>query len=412
VRSWVGAPIVFQNQVIGFLSLDSLTSGFYRQEHANRLALFARQAAISIENARLFTETQKRARKEHLLFLATRDFSARLGEEAVLNAVVQHMADALDLAGCAISRYDPVNDIVETLVDYSESGAFPNDKPGTSYALNDYPLTRAVINSRQPVSIHIDDTSTDPGELALLESYGNDSLLLLPLVIGQGQQVFGIVELYGKAGAFPFTEEELELAQSLIAQAATAIENSRLYAEVQRLAVMDELTGLYNRRGFLKIGQREWNRSIRLGSPLTLLFLDIDKFKQFNDRYSYAVGDQVLRLLANCLQENMRNMDVAGRYGGEEFLVLLPETGLYSAKQVAERLRNAAENIRLDTGLDEANITISVGVCQKTADLADLDALIDRAGQALHQAKKGGRNRVIISHARSSNQRENIHVNM
>jgi diguanylate cyclase (GGDEF)-like protein len=412
VRSWVGAPIVFQNQVIGFLSLDSLTTCFYHQDHADRLALFASQAAVSIENARLFTETQKRARKEHLLYQATRDFTAGLGEQAVFNAMVKHLTHALDLANCAISRYDPAFDILETLEDYSEPGVYPPNYPRIPINLSAYHLTRAVIKSREPFSMHIENSSIDPDTLAFLERNGYDSLLLLPLMIGHAQQVFGIVALCGKAGTLPFTNDEIELAQSLITQAARAIENSRLYAEVQRLAVKDELTGLYNRRGFLSIGQREWDRSIRLGSPLTLLFLDIDEFKKFNDRYSYAVGDQVLRLLADCLKDNMRTIDFAGRYGGEEFVVLLPETGLNSARQVAERLRNNIKNIRLDTGLDQASFTVSIGVCQKTTDLPDLDALIDLGGNALRQAKKEGRNRVIIAQASRSGQREGIHVNV
>ncbi|MFN2235283.1 MAG: diguanylate cyclase, partial [Anaerolineales bacterium] len=221
-----------------------------------------------------------------------------------------------------------------------------------------------------------------------------------------GKQVFGIVELYGKAGYVAFTEEEIELAESLVAQAASAIENARLYSEVQRLAIIDELTGLYNRRGFFEIGEREWARANRLERPLAALFLDIDHFKQFNDTYSYAVGDQVLRLLADCLRDNLRKVDIAGRYGGEEFVVLLPETGMIVAKDVAERLRIAVNSTRVTSDFEDLSITVSVGVCQKTPDLTDLDSLISRAGEALKHAKNLGRNQVIISHSTVTSQRD------
>jgi diguanylate cyclase (GGDEF)-like protein len=407
VHSWVGAPISFQNQVTGFLSLDSLKPDFYNPEHADRLAMFARQAAVSIENARLFTETQQQAHKERLLFMATRDFTARLGEDAVLQAIVRHMTSAFELGGCAISKWNPEKDQVTTLLDYTASTGVLLENPRIAYPLEDYPQTRFVIESQQSLSTHIDDPSIDPNEYALLKEYGHDSLLMLPVIIGQGKQVFGIVELYGKAGYVAFTEEEIELAESLVAQAASAIENAHLYSEVQRLAIIDELTGLYNRRGFFEIGEREWERANRLDRPLAALFLDIDHFKQFNDTYSYAVGDQVLRLLAECLRENLRKVDIAGRYGGEEFVVLLPETGVLVAKDVAERLRIAASSVRVKSDLEELGITISVGVCQKTPDLTDLDALIAHAGQALRHAKNLGRNQVIISHAITNSQRDN-----
>jgi diguanylate cyclase (GGDEF)-like protein len=138
---------------------------------------------------------------------------------------------------------------------------------------------------------------------------------------------------------------------------------------------------------------------LRIGNPLTALFLDIDHFKQFNDTYSYAVGDHVLQRLAGVIRENIRKVDVAGRYGGEEFVVLLPETEQQAAMEVAERLRVAVMDTRVSTDQEEAGFTVSIGICQKTPDLPDLDALVACAGQALHQAKEEGRNRVICAYA-------------
>jgi diguanylate cyclase (GGDEF)-like protein len=224
---------------------------------------------------------------------------------------------------------------------------------------------------------------------------------MLPLAAGQGVQVYGIIELFGKAEA-SFSESDIELVQSLAAQAATAIENARLFAEVQRLATMDELTGLLNRRGFYKQGQLEWERSQRLKHPLAVLFIDIDHFKQFNDAYSYTVGDQVLRLLAGCLRSHVREIDLVGRYGGEEFVLLLPETNLYSGNKVADRVRRSVETLQVSTGHEEVNITVSIGICQKMIGMATLENFIDHAGQALHEAKDRGRNRISIYSGQNS----------
>ncbi len=160
--------------------------------------------------------------------------------------------------------------------------------------------------------------------------------------------------------------------------------------------MVDELTGLYNRRGLFELGKRELERSIRFNHPLVALFLDIDHFKVFNDTYSYAVGDQVLRLFASCLRLHLREFDLVGRYGGEEFVVLLPEADLHAANEVAERVRSSVETLRVQTEQGETSITVSIGVCAKTPQLLDLETLIDRAGQALHLSKQQGRNQVVV----------------
>jgi diguanylate cyclase (GGDEF)-like protein len=286
---------------------------------------------------------------------------------------------------------------VVTLIDYNSSPDIPLDTPGQRYALADYPVTRAVLEDRQPRFLYADDPEIDPAELALMKLYGNRALLILPLVAGREQRVFGIVELFRRADTIPLNKNDLELAQSFAAQAAVAIENARLYTETQRRAIVDELTGLYNRRGLFELGQREFERAIRFKHPLALLFLDIDHFKLVNDQYSYALGDRVLAQFAACVRSHLRDFDLIGRYGGEEFVVLLPEADLASAGEVAERVRRSVETMKIVTDQGEANITVSIGVCLKTADISNLETLIDHGGQAVHEAKKMGRNRVFVT---------------
>ena len=397
LRSWAGAPIILRGQVIGFLSLDKTEPRFYHPGHAESLAAFTSQAAIAIENARIFTEMQRRAEKERLLFAATRDFTDGLDTDAVLHAIVSHMVNGLGVDGCTVSRWDQAKDCVVTLLDYNSSPEYTIDTPGHSYPLAEYPVTRAVIESRQPRFLYVDDPLIDPSEYALMKKFGNKALLMLPLIVGRERQVFGIVELFRRDDTRPYNKSDLELAQSFTAQAAVAIENARLYAETQRLAIVDELTGLYNRRGLFELGPREFERATRFKHPLAALFLDIDHFKLFNDTYSYAVGDKVLRHFANCLRANLREFDLVGRYGGEEFVVLLPEADLPSASEVAERVRRSVEALLVKTDLGETNITVSIGVCMKTPEIPSLQALLDRVGQALHEAKNRGRNRVFVA---------------
>ena len=171
---------------------------------------------------------------------------------------------------------------------------------------------------------------------------------------------------------------------------------------MQRQAIIDELTGLYNYRGLLELGARDVERAIRFNHPLCALFFDIDHFRDFNNRYSHAVGNQVLQAVARTASATTRTVDLVTRFGGEEFVILLPETRLKEASMVAERLRQAVQAQHLSTRWGELGVTISVGVAGLTPNVTELAALIDRANQAEHLAKERGRNRVEIIQTISS----------
>ncbi len=193
-----------------------------------------------------------------------------------------------------------------------------------------------------------------------------------------------------------FNAEEVRLANLFADQAALAIEKARLYAEVQRLATVDDLTGLLNRRGLWEFGRREFERARRFNRALAVIFLDIDHFKQINDTHGHAIGDQVLRNLSDRLRANTREVDVVARYGGEEFVILLPEVEMPVAAQIAERLRSTMSEIPADTGQGPVKISISLGVVQLTSEVQDLASLLDKADQAMFAAKQHGRNRVEV----------------
>jgi diguanylate cyclase (GGDEF)-like protein len=200
-----------------------------------------------------------------------------------------------------------------------------------------------------------------------------------------------------------YTQVDLNVLDMFAAQAAIAIRNARLYKQVEQVSVTDDLTGLFNRRGFFQLGEREFERSLRFARPLAALMFDIDHFKGVNDTYGHPVGDRVLRALADCFRLNKRGIDVEGRYGGEEFVLLLPETLLPGASHIAERIRQAIADLSIPVCRANVNqspvdlrITVSVGVAQMAPDVPNLDALIERADQALYRAKDMGRNRIAL----------------
>jgi diguanylate cyclase (GGDEF)-like protein/PAS domain S-box-containing protein len=193
-----------------------------------------------------------------------------------------------------------------------------------------------------------------------------------------------------------FSQENVSLAMAFADQVSVALENARNYKKAQTQAITDSLTGIYNRRGLFEIGEFEFLRARRINRPFSALMLDIDHFKRVNDRYGHATGDQALRQLAERCISSSRTVDLVGRYGGEEFVVLLPETPLESARIVAERLRQNVTREPIATDSGPLRITVSIGVAE-AIDLDTLNTLIERADSALYDAKEAGRNCVKTS---------------
>ena len=175
----------------------------------------------------------------------------------------------------------------------------------------------------------------------------------------------------------------------------TLLNTRQLVKEVQGLADFDELTGVLTRRRFLRLSQRKLLRSRRFERPLATMILDIDVFKKVNDTYGHAVGDQVLRKVAQRSQKSIREIDLFGRIGGEEFALVLSELDREEAKTVAERLRMAIARHPFHTETGNPSITISLGVANLNQD-ESLEAILKRADVALYLAKRSGRNRVIM----------------
>jgi diguanylate cyclase (GGDEF)-like protein len=222
------------------------------------------------------------------------------------------------------------------------------------------------------------------------------SYLSVPL-LAQGR-VLGVLNLT-RPVANAFTPQEVRLAEAISAQAAMSIANARLYQETLELSFTDPLTQIANRRQlFLRLDQ-ELSRSVRFGDSLTVLLLDLDLFKQINDRHGHTIGDGVLRAVAGVLKRNLRKVDLLARYGGEEFCVLLPRIAKPEALDVAEKLRRAVAAASLPGPAADVplSVTISIGVASLGSDAVDAQGLVEKADAALYEAKRLGRDRVATS---------------
>lgn len=191
-------------------------------------------------------------------------------------------------------------------------------------------------------------------------------------------------------------KEDKEKFHILSQQFLLGIKRALLYQKVQELAIIDSLTGVFSRRYLMQRFNEELERSKKFKYKFSFLMLDIDHFKAYNDRYGHLVGDAILKEVSKNLKENMRQIDLAGRYGGEEFSLILSETNKDGAGLAAERLRQAVENKRIKIYDEDLQVTVSIGIAIFPDDGIDIPALIEKADGALYQAKQSGRNRVCF----------------
>jgi len=262
-------------------------------------------------------------------------------------------------------------------------------------------LLARVLATRR-TEIWLDAAASDDGGQLFPADHAQ---VALPLI--SAQQLVGVLALAARRPA-SFASDTLRFLELYAAGVAVAIHNALMYGDAQHLAVVDTLTGLYNRRGLSEVSRRAIGRALRRQRPLSAIFLDIDHFKQFNDSYSYAVGDLVLCALAATLQANVREGDLVSRYGGEEFFILLPEIGREEAVEIAERLCKAVAAEQVQTLHGALTVTISLGVATRmlppdvtpgdgNCEAQILAGLIEEAGRMLHVAKTNGRNRVAAA---------------
>lgn len=256
-------------------------------------------------------------------------------------------------------------------------------------------LTEQILNSGE--IFIVGDTESTPffhNPVAIKE--GIRSLICVPLIFQD--EIVGILYLDDFVPR-DFDRGKLELLSILASFAALAIHNARLHSKTKLMAITDFLTGLYNHRYFQQILTQELGRARRYQKMLSLVILDIDNFKSFNDRYGHAVGDKVLIAIGEIINRSLRKVDYAFRYGGEEFVILLPETSLEHAVLTAERLRERIASEAADTVPESEgkSITVSAGVAcypENGSNREDLFSLMD---SYLYKAKSMGKNRVCHS---------------
>jgi diguanylate cyclase (GGDEF)-like protein/PAS domain S-box-containing protein len=425
-RSYLGIPLLIGDKVTGILSIQSYLPNTFSPEQIQALEIIASQAAIAIENARLYNETRQRVEEMELLYEIGLELSADLNMGQVLRNLLDKCRQLLPMDSFYVAIYEqPAHTIYYPL--FFDQGEFKN------VATRDIRITPGitgeVILSRKTVYLAdtADPQTQEAYQIIHIGGTPTRSFVGVPMIV-RGI-VVGVLSMQSQQPN-RYTPDQIRLLETIATQAAIAVENSRLYedarreiserrqaqenlqqsnqelqvqlnrveslqSELREQAVRDPLTGLHNRRYLDEVFRQHliWVR--RRSSSLAVMMLDIDHFKSFNDTYGHKAGDQMLIMLGQLLRQYTRQSDVACRYGGEEFVILLLDAPLDIATRRAEEIRLAFEASSIEFEGTHLQTTISIGLAVYPEHGNSPEELLIQADQAMYAAKSSGRNQVV-----------------
>ena len=314
---------------------------------------------LALERARLFATDQAQRRAAEVLYGVSSALSETIEIAVVLQNVVRLSVEAVRASSgfLGLLSADRAELALAHSFNFDPTLVHGSLKRGAD-------LSWSVIESGEPILIN--EYHNHPHAMPEISTFGARAFIAVPVTAG-GQRL-GILVIVSLDQRRRFTPQDLALLESIGKQAGVAIQNARLYAEVQSLAVLDPLTGLYNQRYLSAAGEHEYARALRYRHPLSALLLDVDHFKRVNDTYGHDIGNVILRAVADQCRLHLRHSDIIARYGGEEFVMLLVETDLQDALLAARRLCAYIADTPVLTERGDVPITVSIGVAALDSD--------------------------------------------
>jgi diguanylate cyclase (GGDEF)-like protein len=378
-------PLLSRGNLIGILALSRKLSGKYSVEDTNLVESIASQVAISIEKEHFQEELQKREQELSLINRLAGVITSNLNISEVYDIFINGLREVMDVDFTSVALIEDSKLHISALSSNVESPWQVGDEVDLHGTSTEW--TIANKRSLTEPDLRKDSVFKVGKEYIKL---GIRSIVYLPLFI-KGEGIGSLIIASKKPREY--SREQINLLERLASQISTAVDNARLYSRVEEQARIDDLTGLFNRRHFDEILGLEVERHSRYGNMLALAILDLDNFKHYNDAMGHLMGDNLLRQVGTALKKALRTIDMAFRYGGDEFAVVMPHTEADDALAAIERVRHI---ISSNTKVDHMVLTLSVGLASWPNDGLTPDDLINAADQALYHAKRTGGDRTCL----------------
>ncbi len=385
-RAMAQFPLWIGNNAVGTLLFYS-TSGDSFSESTLRIGgEIALQTALAIQNAQLLEESRRYAEEQSALLRVSRAVATSIDLRDVMNEVA---LASLAIAGaecCEIELFDPAEDETEVVAVHSlPTWTNGMTELGKRFRLCDWPLTRQVIESRTAVIVDPESKALTEIERVFLLGERQQSTLFIPMVVGE--RCLGVVGCYA-AAQNAFSSESIRLGADLASQGAIAIERIRMHSALKEQANTDGLTGVLNHRAIQERLDVELNRAQRLDQTVAVMMVDLNRFKHVNDTHGHQIGDRVLQRVAQLLKSNVREYDEVGRYGGDEFMLILPDAGTVEAIDVGDRILSAATRLNVVETDSDMAIGLAIGVAVYPIQATTRQELIDLADHGMYESKR------------------------
>lgn len=391
-RSELDVPIIFHNSVLGVLNVQSMRKNAFTRNDVQFIKILSNQIGVALHNSQVLTQME-------LLQDIGMKLVSTIKPEELFALIVTETQQRLHYATCAILEISG-----DHLVFKASSEEFPRELIGLQIPIGKGITGRCALEKKV---VNVGDIRLDPTYIrsGILDIR---SEIACPVIFTG--ELLGVLTVESK-NENAFNEDDIRLLSILSLQVAVGMHNARMYAEIEKMAITDPLTGLYNYRYFYQRLGAELARSQRYHHPLTVIMIDLDDFKKINDHCGHLCGDRVLKEAALAIRKNIRRydepmvlkggeLDIISRYGGEEFIIIQPDTPLAGGLVCAERLRKMLETeIGVRSGLpcnenSPERVTGSFGVAAYR-DGDTMDSIIKRTDTAMYQAKEQGKNRVL-----------------
>lgn len=390
-RSFYSVPMWREGKMAGTLNLNFDRRYTMPASHWNMLVAMTQQAALALERTKLLNDAQRAARESASLYQIGLVTTSSLQIDEVMQLIFEQVNRVVRPDTFYIALYDEEQSELQYDI-FVEGG---ENLPPFKARLDTAGIASWVIRNRRPVFISHWSVELEqlPFEADIVGSV-TESSISVPLIAKD--KIVGIMSVQAME-PHAFDQHYLRLLTSIASQAALALENARLHATVNEQAQRDSLTGAYNHGTFIDKLSRAANIAREEGTTVALVMLDIDKFKQYNDTYGHLVGNDVLRSVVSAIQGHVKGTDVVGRWGGEEFAIMLPSVSRAQAHLVTERIRQTvAQNIMRDMQNHPIpSPTVSQGIAMYPDDAVEVEELIGKADTALYRAKDLGRNHIV-----------------